>query len=289
MHLLEKSPDGWLVPDRVRETLLHRNGCPADHANRARTPSNRESSPLVGGEDSLSDSLSISPPPPVTEKQFSQTRNHRLVSRILDATRLLFDERVHGPASLYPDANRLLATLAEAYVRRESLRKPARVAYTNLKRGIDPGSEFLADPLAYLPTDFLMAIGMPVNPSSDLPPPEDEIDAAQGIDLPDDNIPPPVAHPSLARHADARAERSAAQVWELTLETLQGELPRSVFNARLADSQLAHYDHDSAVFTLAVRDEETRLWLQDRLAIKISRLLSGICDRSSRVRFETRS
>jgi len=82
------------------------------------------------------------------------------VARILDATRLLFGERLHGPPSRYPDIGLLLAAIAEAYVRRQSLRKPARVAYANLKRGIDPGSEFLANPLIHLPDNFLSAVGL---------------------------------------------------------------------------------------------------------------------------------
>src|SRR3990172_2244300 len=53
---------------------------------------------------------------------------------ITAALRPLSDLRQYGPPSRSPDVNLLLAAIAEAYVRRHTLRKPARVAYANLKR-----------------------------------------------------------------------------------------------------------------------------------------------------------
>ena len=217
------------------------------------------------------------------------------VARILDATRLLFGERLHGPPSRYPDIGLLLAAIAEAYVRRQSLRKPARVAYANLKRGIDPGSEFLANPLIHLPDNFLSAVGLSPH-ARGLAPQSGELpfassaegilsddDAQFGPDAQEDRLPEP--HPSLGMHADVQGRRTAAQVWEIAQETMRYELPRPVFIARLEACILASYDPAAALFTVSVPDEQARLWLEDRLSAKLSRLLTGICDRPSSVCF----
>ena len=183
----------------------------------------------------------------------------------------------------------LLAAIAEAYVRRESLRKPARVAYANLKRGVDPGSEFLADPLAYLPAGFLAQAGLP-QPSGAEPPDPIPDGAEAGADAPaaSDTLvdPLPEAHPSLALPAGAHGGRSAAQVWQVVWETLRYELSRPVFETYLAGCSLASFDPADAVFNVAVPDEQSCLWLQDRLSVQLSRLLTGICDRPCHVCFE---
>ncbi len=160
------------------------------------------------------------------------------VARILDATRLLFGERLHGPPSRYPDVRLLLATIAEAYTRRHSLRKPARVAFANLKRGVDPGSEFLADPLLHLPGSFLEAAGLPCHPPA--------VDAPGWRGAARRDHPPgrPAARASPLSLPACRCaiRRSAAQVWEIALETLRLELPRHVFHSHLEACDLATYD-----------------------------------------------
>ncbi len=295
LHLIEKTPDGWYIPVQLREALLNRHGSPASLVNRVASSSNRDSTGLGGG-DFDSSNLYYPSPPSDRSAQFAQrqaypqilgisTGDRTLqpeVARILDATRLLFGERLHGPPSRYPDMRLLLATIAEAYTRRHSLRKPARVAYANLKRGVDPGSEFLADPLIHLPGSFLEAAGLPFHPPAG--------DSLAGEELPGEVIPQedllPEPHPSLCLPADAQSRRSAAQVWEIALETLRLELPRHVFHSHLEACDLATYDPVESVFTLTVPDEQARLWLKDRLSAKLTHLLTGICDLPCSVRFE---
>ncbi len=209
------------------------------------------------------------------------TTDIQQISRILDATRLLFGERLHGPPSRYPDVRLLLAAIAEAYTRRGSLRTPARVAYANLKRGVDPGAEFLADPLAYLPREFLVAAGLASPPPAEAEPPGD--DPTDEEDAPEDPL--PAIHPSLDLPADAAARRSAAQVWEIAVQALRCELSPSINRRYLKPCWLAAFDPASATFTVGVPAEQDRLWLEDRLAARLTHLLNGICDRSCQVQF----
>jgi len=294
LQLIEKTLEGWRIPARLREALLNLHASPTPRVNRDAFSSYRDST-RSGGEETDSSASDFVPPPLVQLSQFAeQQQNLQIfvispgdlpsqpdVARILDATRLLFGERLHGPPSRYPDVRLLLATIAEAYTRRHSLRKPARVAFANLKRGVDPGSEFLADPLLHLPGSFLEAAGLPCHPPA--------VDALVGEELPGEIIPQedplPEPHPSLGLPADAQSRRSAAQVWEIALETLRLELPRHILRSHLDACDLAAYDPVESVFTLAVPDEPARLWLKDRLSAKLTRLLTGICDRPCSVHF----
>jgi hypothetical protein len=294
LHLIEKSPDGWRIPDRLRDALLNLHASPATLVNRDAFPSYRDST-RSGGEESDSSPFDFVPPPLEQPSQFAeQQQNLQIfgistgnppcqpdVARILDATRLLFGERLHGPPSRYPDVRLLLATIAEAYTRRQSLRKPARVAYANLKRGVDPGSEFLADPLIYLPRNFLEAAGLPFHPPAE--------DMLAGDELPSEIFPQAgellEPHPSLSLPADAQFRRSALQVWEIAWQALRMDLPHHVFHSHLEACVLAAYDPVEAIFTLAAPDEQACLWLEDRLSAKITRLLTGICDRPCSVHF----
>jgi hypothetical protein len=83
-----------------------------------------------------------------------------LAGGILAASDLLFGEAVLGPPQRYANLDLLLGHLADVYNRRESLRKPARVVYANIKQGILPPEKYRRNPLDYLPRDFLEAAGL---------------------------------------------------------------------------------------------------------------------------------
>jgi hypothetical protein len=143
--------------------------------------------------------------------------------------------------------------------------------------------------LSYLPASFLSAIGLPARNGEDLPEGVEEnasADDQSGDNFVGEEALPLGFHPSLALFADARAQRCAAEVWEIARETLRGELPRHVYQTHLEGCYLATYDPAAGVFTLAVADELQGLWLQERLATRITRLLTGICDRPCSVCFE---
>ena len=97
-------------------------------------------------------------------------------------------------------------------------------------------------------------------------------------DAPEDPL--PAVHPSLLLPADASARRSAAQVWEIAVRALRCELSPSINRRYLEPCWLAAFDPNSATFTVGVPAEQDRLWLEDRLAARLTHLLNGICDRS---------
>jgi hypothetical protein len=314
LNLIVKTPDGWRVTPPLRGTLLHSTGSSENIAIRDLPASIRESNPS-GGEDINSDLLSIPPPPPdsapqivrftsrpglpaskiypresfsgeqqgaFTPERSSRDANLEQVSRILAATPLLFGERLHGPPSRYPDVRLLLAAIAEAYARRSSLRTPARVAYANLKRGVEPEAEFLADPLAHLPADFLAEAGLALPAHAEGERVDDDV--SPDVDAAEDRL--PASHPSLDLPADASARRSAAQVWEIAVQVLRSDLPRSYYRLYLESCRLSSFDPETAAFTIMAPGEPARLWLQDHLTARLTHLLNGICDRPCSVRFE---
>jgi hypothetical protein len=193
------------------------------------------------------------------------------VERILAATAGLFGEAVHGPPGRYPDLPRLLAAIAHVHSRRQGLRKPARVVYSMLRDGIPPPEHLLAEPLRYLPADFLKAAGLPIPEGAageEVGGWEAEAEWA-GINLPDAHslhIEPETPHPSLdllvqpgarnrqcapvggnlsrlsAGHTGSLSGGyTAAETWTLAVEVLRGEMPRQAFEEHLRPACLVHF------------------------------------------------
>jgi hypothetical protein len=225
------------------------------------------------------------------------------VERILAATASLFGEPVHGPASRYPDPHRLLAAIADVHARRRQLRKPARVVYTLLRDGIPPAERYLADPLAYLPVDFLRAAGLPVGEGAgaslgagweaetgwEVEQPfahsqsEDGQDQGQADDA-------SLYLPVLPATKDSAAPTTAAEAWRLAVEVLRGEMPRPAYEKYLRPARLVRFEPGESGggaprFTVQAGDEYSRQWLAQRLARSLVRTLAGICQGQVRVEF----
>ena len=79
--------------------------------------------------------------------------------------------------------------------------------------------------------------------------------------------------------------RTAEQVWQATLGELQLEITRATFNTHLRRSRLVSYD--DGVFTVAVINDYTKDWLENRLASTIRRILTRLVKRTVEVRFVT--
>ena len=180
------------------------------------------------------------------------------VERILAATELLFGERVLGTARSFPNPARLLGVIAEVYDHRQLLRKPARVAYTNVYRRTEPRRQYMQDPLAYLPQNFLVAAG--------LAPPEDEPELRDDAPSPEVTLPLPDVDPQ------------ALQAWQTACRLLQEEIPKSAYLDYLAEAQLSAYqaDPDPATFSVMVASPSQKDWLEAHLRRKLEQHLSGI-------------
>ena len=75
----------------------------------------------------------------------------------------------------------------------------------------------------------------------------------------------------------------AAQAWQAALGQLQLEMPKAAFDTWVRDTELITYE--DGAFTIGVKNAYARDWLEDRLSSTISKLLSGIMNRTVSVRF----
>jgi len=247
-------------------------------------PSKFEASP-GGGEEESDSSIKKIPPPQTSTQNEVRPTGQVSAERILGATRELFGEMVHGPPSRYRDTRLLLATIAEVYSRRHTLAKPARVVYTQLKTRITPAPAYLDDPCAYLPPSFLLAAGLPASrlELTGLPLP-DQIagdDSALEPDVEQDKPPP---HPSLSLPTGLDNKITIAQAWQKAREMLRAELPGHVFDRWVDGLSLQCFDPQRAELTLIAGDAESAAWVSERLAKRLSQVLSGVCAQPVEVR-----
>ena len=75
----------------------------------------------------------------------------------------------------------------------------------------------------------------------------------------------------------------AAQAWQAALGQLQMEMPKAAFDTWVRDAELLAYEDGS--FVISVQNAYARDWLESRLSSSITRLLTGIMNRTVEVRF----
>ncbi len=75
----------------------------------------------------------------------------------------------------------------------------------------------------------------------------------------------------------------ADQAWQATLGQLQLEMPRAAYDTWVRETELVSYEDGS--FIIGVHNAYARDWLESRLCSTVTRLLTGIMNRSVEVRF----
>lgn len=75
----------------------------------------------------------------------------------------------------------------------------------------------------------------------------------------------------------------AEQAWQATLGQLQLEMQKAAYDTWAKDAALISYEDGS--FVIGVHNAYARDWLQSRLSSKVTRLLTGLMNRSVSVRF----
>lgn len=75
----------------------------------------------------------------------------------------------------------------------------------------------------------------------------------------------------------------AEQAWQAALGQLQMEMPKAAFDTWVRDSELVTYEDGS--FVIGVNNAYARDWLESRLSSTVTRLLTGIMNRSVQIRF----
>jgi chromosomal replication initiator protein len=73
------------------------------------------------------------------------------------------------------------------------------------------------------------------------------------------------------------------QAWQAALGQLQLEMPKAAYNTWVGDAELISYEDGS--FIIGVQNAYARDWLQSRLSSTVTRLLTGMMNRSVEVRF----
>ena len=76
---------------------------------------------------------------------------------------------------------------------------------------------------------------------------------------------------------------NAVQAWQAALGQLQMEMPKAAFDTWVRDAELLSYEDGS--FIIGVQNAYARDWLESRLSSSITRLLTGIMNRTVEVRF----
>jgi chromosomal replication initiator protein len=75
----------------------------------------------------------------------------------------------------------------------------------------------------------------------------------------------------------------AEQAWQAAIGQLQMEMPKAAFDTWVRDAELVSYEDGS--FIIGVQNAYARDWLQSRLSSTVTRLLTGIMNRTVEVRF----
>lgn len=76
---------------------------------------------------------------------------------------------------------------------------------------------------------------------------------------------------------------NAEQAWEAVLGQLQMEMPRASFDTWVRDTRFTGWE--AGVFTVGVRNEYARDWLENRLLSTVARLLAGMLNQGVSVQF----
>ena len=76
---------------------------------------------------------------------------------------------------------------------------------------------------------------------------------------------------------------NAQQAWQAARGQLQMEMPKAAFDTWVRNAEFVSYEDGS--FIIGVSNAYARDWLQSRLSSTVTRLLTGIMNRTVEVRF----
>ncbi len=206
----------------------------------------------------------------------SESENRVFMRRLLEGSYLLF-----GPPGVLPNhlpprpPEMVLGWLAQAYARRNALRSPAALVYSQLKLGNRPPHTYQEHPERYLPRDFLEAAGL-------LPPASAESEAEFPPE--EEQEPPAEAAPDPSLLVQING-RTALQAWEQAVSLLRAEMSPASYQAYLAPARALRWQ-PPGILVIGAADEPARAWLESRVRRTVERMLVGILNRPVEVEFE---
>ncbi|HWQ84650.1 MAG TPA: DnaA N-terminal domain-containing protein, partial [Anaerolineales bacterium] len=77
----------------------------------------------------------------------------------------------------------------------------------------------------------------------------------------------------------------AEQAWQAAVGQLQMEMPKAAFETWVSSTEFLSYEDGS--FTVGVQNAYARDWLESRLSSTVTRILTGIMNRTVEVHFRT--
>ena len=207
----------------------------------------------------------------------SEAENRVFMRQLLEGSYLLFGPPgvlLNGLPPRPPEM--VLGWLAQAYARRNALRSPAALVYSQLRLGHRPPRIYQEHPERYLPRDFLEAVGLlpaaSAEAEKEFPPQEEQDPPAQAA--PD---------PSLLVEVNGR---TALQAWEQAVDLLRAEMSPASYQAYLAPARGRRWEPPGRL-VVATADEPARAWLESRVKRTLERMLVGILNQQVEVVFET--
>ena len=78
---------------------------------------------------------------------------------------------------------------------------------------------------------------------------------------------------------------NSTQAWEATLGQLLMEVPKSNYETYIKPTILVSFEEESSTFIIGVPSQYARDWLEDRLTLIITRILSGMMNCDSSIKF----
>lgn len=162
------------------------------------------------------------------------------------------------------------------------IKDPAAVVAADILGCRRPGKKYRENPEAYLPVEYLQAAGLERLIPDDQP-------TLIVIDEPEDEPVDEIISPDIDGSVLQTVSGSiTAQVaWERAIEDLRRDMPPNAWSTWIKPAWLQAWDGDS--FIVAVPNAYNRDWLESRLSSTLVRSLTGICNRSVRIRFEVRN
>ena len=216
-----------------------------------------------------------------TDSDSSETsgdKEHLDIHKILAATRLLFERSVFefGLEAVLAEtpAEVALGWVAQAYACRAQLRFPVGLIYKSLRGRRLPRAEYLDNPSYYLPGDYLAEIGL-----REAPPTVEEMAAEPGMDWVEYLM---ELYPASDWEQNPTGKKPEV-AWQSALGQLQMEMPKATFETWVRGVKLITFCQGDFVF--GVYNSYARDWLEGRLTSTLTRLLTGIMNRTVGVRF----
>lgn len=182
--------------------------------------------------------------------------------RILAETGMLFGQGTISFGIADRDPSEAMSLVAHAYDQRGALSKPQVFVYRRLEKRDPADKKYRVDPLAFLPNDYLHALGL-----ADLETVVIEAEAVEDV---------PQSLPALV-------ESEAVRVWGQVQAQLQMEMPRGSFTSYVQTADVVRFAGEELV--ICASSAYARDWLESRLQSAVERLLIGIVSADVRVTF----